>query len=90
MILKNYMLVSLKLYSNQKLRLVEAGFKIAIVEQTETPKQLKERLKSDRSSEKAVKRKLYGILTKDTYFKYEEDMNSINNTNRHNKKNQFC
>ena len=55
------------------------------MEQTETPKQLKERLKSDRSSEKAVKRKLCGVLTKGTYFKYEEDMNSINNTNRHNK-----
>ena len=78
--------------------LVEAGFKIAIVEQTETPKQLKERLKSDRSSEKAVKRKLCGVLTKGTYFKYEEDMNSINNTNgtikkisfANTSKNKFC
>ena len=77
--------------------LVEAGFKIAIVEQTETPKQLKERLKSDRSSEKAVKRKLCGVLTKGTYFKYEEDMNNSSRDNPNKKvsfantsKNKFC
>ena len=76
--------------------LVEAGFKIAIVEQTETPKQLKERLKTDRGSEKAVKRKLCGVLTKGTYFKYEEDLNSMgDNTNKkmsfaNTTKNKFC
>lgn len=70
--------------------LVEAGFKIAIVEQTETPKQLKERLKTDRGSEKAVKRKLCAVLTKGTYFKYEEDLNSIYDNNNGNKKVSFA
>lgn len=70
--------------------LVEAGFKIAIVEQTETPKQLKERLKRDRGSEKAVKRKLCGVLTKGTYFKYEEDLNSINEDGNVKKKQSFA
>ena len=80
--------------------LVEAGFKIAIIEQTETPKQLKERLKVEKGSEKAVKRKLCAVLTKGTYFKYEEDINSIYNDSNGNvnkkvgfantTKNKFC
>ena len=80
--------------------LVQAGFKIAIIEQMETPKELKERLKSDKNSEKAVKRKLCNVLTKGTYYKSEDDINinSINNINNNNKininnnnsKNKFC
>ena len=66
----------------------------------ETPKQLKERLKTDRGSEKAVKRKLCAVFTKGTYFKYEEDINSIYNDSNGNvnkkvsfantTKNKFC
>ena len=85
--------------------LVEAGFKIAIIDQMETPKELKERLKSDKGSEKAVKRKLCNILTKGTYYKYDYDINNnntntniFNNVNNINKnqnlsnvaKNKFC
>ena len=75
--------------------LVQAGFKIAIIEQMETPKELKERLKSDKNGEKAVKRKLCNVLTKGTYYKKEDDIinNSIDNKNNiyiNNSKNKFC
>ena len=85
--------------------LVEAGFKIAVIEQMETPKELKDRLKSDKGSEKAVKRKLCNVFTKGTYYKYEDDINNnnsnlfINNNSNNNiqntnlaniSKNKFC
>ena len=43
--------------------LVEAGFKIAIVEQTETPEQLKERVKKDNSKDACVSRELCNVFT---------------------------
>lgn len=53
--------------------LVNKGFKVAIVEQTETPKQMEERLKSTnkksgaKKDEKTIQRELVEVMTKGTY-----------------------
>jgi DNA mismatch repair protein MSH6 len=53
--------------------LVSKGFKVAVVEQTETPKQMEERLKSSNrksgaiKEEKTIKRELVEVMTKGTY-----------------------
>ena len=77
--------------------LIDAGFKIAIVEQMETPKQVKERLKSEKGGEKAVKRNIIGVLTKGTYYNYDEDINNKNSIHNNininfanTSKNKFC
>ena len=50
-------------------KLVDLGFKTAIVEQTETERQLKERVKKEKSTknEKIIKRELVAVHTKGTY-----------------------
>jgi DNA mismatch repair protein MSH6 len=47
-------------------KLVAAGFKIAVIEQTETPEEMKERFKSGDKGEKTIKRKLCNVYTKGT------------------------
>ncbi|KRX06428.1 P-loop containing nucleoside triphosphate hydrolase [Pseudocohnilembus persalinus] len=55
--------------------LVEMGYKIAVVEQMETPKQMEERAKNQniKSSEKVVNREICQVMTKGT-FQSEEDL----------------
>ena len=78
-------------------KLVAAGFKIAVIEQTETPEQLKNRVKSGQKEEKTIKRELCNVYTKGTYYKYEDDNNSDskkgsqnNLINKNFNKNKFC
>ena len=85
-------------------KLVAAGFKIAVIEQTETPEEMKERFKSGDKGEKTIKRKLCNVYTKGTYYNYDDDNdnsnrkidNTSNNNNSNNRiiqnnnKNKFC
>lgn len=48
--------------------LVNAGFKVAVVEQTETPKQLEKRMKTEKGKkEKCVNREVCNVVTKGTF-----------------------
>ena len=48
--------------------LVNHGFKVAVIEQTETPKQMEERQVQEKSKkEKCVKREICNVVTKGTY-----------------------
>ena len=47
-----------KVLENKAEKLVAAGFKIAVIEQTETPEEMKERFKSGDKGEKTIKRKM--------------------------------
>jgi DNA mismatch repair protein MSH6 len=52
--------------------LVNNGFKVAVIEQTETPKMLEQRLKAEKGkagqkSQKVVKREIVNLVTKGTY-----------------------
>lgn len=49
--------------------LVNNGYKVAVVEQTETPKQLEERMKREKGpkKEKCVKREVCNVVTKGTF-----------------------
>ena len=82
-------------------KLVAAGFKIAVIEQTETPEEMKERFKSGDKGEKTIKRKLCNVYTKGTYYNYDNEDNNSNNKNenstennnriiKNNNKNKFC
>ena len=82
-------------------KLVAAGFKIAVIEQTETPDQLKNRVKSGDKTEKTIKRELCNVYTKGTYYRYDdENNNSANKSDNANSqgnrtynrvnKNKFC
>ena len=83
-------------------KLVAAGFKIAVIEQTETPEEMKERFKSGDKGEKTIKRKLCNVYTKGTYYNFDDDNennsnskneNAKENNNRiikNNNKNKFC
>ncbi len=64
-------------------RLIEAGFKVAVVEQMERPEDLKERAKTSGVKEKIVKRELCNVFTKGTYL-------NTNNANNLNYPNKFC
>ena len=84
-------------------KLVAAGFKIAVIEQTETPEEMKERFKSGDKGEKTIKRKLCNVYTKGTYYNYDNEDNNSNSKNenstsnannnriiKNNNKNKFC
>jgi DNA mismatch repair ATPase MutS len=72
-------------------KLVNNGFKIAVIEQTETPEQLKNRVKSGNKVEKTVKRELCNVFTKGTYYKFETDEKFIKKENQNiRNKNKFC
>lgn len=45
-------------------KLVEYGHKVAVIEQTETPRQLDERLKKDKKGSKCISREIVNIYTK--------------------------
>ena len=88
-----------KVLENKAEKLIAAGFKIAVIEQTETPDQFKNRFKSGEKGEKTIKRELCNVYTKGTYYKFNEENdsgnkndnvniqnNSVNNVN----KNKFC
>ena len=64
---------ALERYANS---LVESGFKVAVIEQVETPKQMEERLRISRSSgkkdDKTIQRELVEIFTKGTYVSTSE------------------
>jgi DNA mismatch repair protein MSH6 len=91
-----------KVLENKAEKLVAAGFKIAVIEQTETPEEMKERFKSGDKGEKTIKRKLCNVYTKGTYYNYDEvndnnsnskNENSAANNNRiikNSNKNKFC
>lgn len=64
-------------------KLVEAGFKVSVVEQTEKPEELEKRNKESGVKEKVVKRELCNVFTKGTYF--TTNNNSNNNFNYTNK-----
>jgi len=64
--------------------LINEGYKVAVVEQTETPEQLKERVKKDNSKDACVNRELCNVFTKGTYLKDD------NNNNYQITKNKFC
>ena len=64
--------------------LINEGYKVAVVEQTETPEQLKERVKKDNSKDACVNRELCNVFTKGTYLKDD------NNNNYQINKNKFC
>ena len=64
--------------------LINEGYKVAVVEQTETPEQLKERVKKDNSKDTCVNRELCNVFTKGTYLKDD------NNNNYQITKNKFC
>ena len=89
-----------KVLENKAEKLVAAGFKIAVIEQTETVDQLKNRVKSGEKENKTIKRELCNVYTKGTYYKYDEENNSNSkneNSNGQNSinyyninKNKFC
>ena len=69
--------------------LINEGYKVAVVEQTETPEQLKERVKKDNSKDACVNRELCNVFTKGTYLK--DDNNNLNDNNNYNcTRNKFC
>ncbi len=49
-------------------KLIQAGFKVCVVEQTERPDDMKERTKGSAIKEKVVKRELCNVFTKGTYM----------------------
>ena len=68
--------------------LVREGYKVAIVEQMETPDQMKERVKSSGTKvEKCVTRELCNVFTKGTFYKEDKKIN-IDTFNPGN--NKFC
>ena len=85
-----------KILESKAEKLVAEGFKIAVIEQTETPDQLKNRVKSGEKGDKTIKRELCNVYTKGTYYKYDNENNStgakndnqIRNSNIN--KNKFC
>ena len=90
-----------KVLENKAEKLVAAGFKIAVIEQTETPEEMKERFKSGDKGEKTIKRKLCNVYTKGTYYNFDDlndnsnskNENAIANNNKiikNNNKNKFC
>jgi DNA mismatch repair protein MSH6 len=91
-----------KILESKAEKLVAEGFKIAVIEQTETPDQLKSRVKSGEKGDKTIKRELCNVLTKGTYYKYDnennnsgaknDNSNSQNNLRRNYNlnKNKFC
>ena len=77
-----------KILEEKANKLINEGFKVAVIEQMETPEQLKERnLTSGKKKETCVKRELCNVYTKGTYYK--DDFNSKNNNNNNNN-NKFC
>ena len=83
-------------------QLVEAGFKIAVIEQTETPEEMKKRFKKGDKAEKVIKRKICNVYTKGTFYNYDrisgnyyynknETISADNNEIiKKNIKNKFC
>lgn len=72
--------VALNKFADQ---LVQLGYKVAIVEQTETERERQHRLSTSgiKGQDKVIKRDLIKVLTKGTYINPMEDSNSILNTN---------
>ena len=83
-------------------QLVNAGFKIAVIEQVETPEDMKKRYKKGDKTEKIIKRKICNVFTKGTFYNYDRMFGSyyynknesiIANNNeiiKKNIKNKFC
>ena len=76
-------------------KLIEAGFKVAVVEQIERPEEMKERAKNSHSKDKAdkvVKRELCNVFTKGTYLNQNGNNNttSTNTNNGFNYGNKYC
>ena len=79
-----------KLLEYKAEKLVSAGFKIAVVEQMETVEQFKNRIKSEKvKSDKVIKRELCNVLTKGTYYKYNNENNSKYDNNENDQKNKI-
>ena len=47
--------------------LVEQGFKVAVIEQTETPEEMESRNSIDKTKDKSLKRELCNVFTKGTF-----------------------
>ena len=82
-------------------KLVEAGFKIAVIEQIETPEEMKERFKNGDKNEKIIKRQLCNVFTKGTFYNFNRFDDYYYNKNeaiiennrkilKNNIKNKFC
>ena len=79
-----------KLLEYKAEKLVSAGFKIAVIEQMETVEQFKNRIKSEKvKSDKVIKRELCNVLTKGTYYKYNNENNSKYDNNENDQKNKI-
>lgn len=68
--------------------LVQNGFKVAVIEQVETPEELEERLKKNNpkdKAEKCIKRDLCNVFTKGTYIHESQKFD-----NKNNYKNKYC
>lgn len=72
--------VALNKFADQ---LVQLGYKVAIVEQTETERERQHRLSTSgmKGQDKVIKRDLIKVLTKGTYINPMEDSNSVLSTN---------
>lgn len=72
-----------KILEEKAAKLVQYGFKVAVVEQTEKEKDRAERLEKAKSagekSEKTVKRELCNVFTKGTYQSQNQSNNTYNN-----------
>jgi len=58
--------------------MVNAGYKVAVIEQTETPRELKERLDNTKGgkknkADKVVNRQMYQMVTKGTFRSSEDN-----------------
>ena len=56
--------------------LVEQGFKVAVIEQTETPEELEARNTIDKTKDKSLKRELCNVFTKGTFSQTNNNSNS--------------
>ena len=80
-----------KILEEKANKLINEGFKVAVIEQMETPEQLKERnLTSGKKKETCVKRELCNVFTKGTYYKDDFNSQKKENNKNNNNKNKFC
>ena len=54
-------------------KLVGFGFKVSVVEQTETPEEMAKRIKSSGKKEKLINRELVNVMTKGTFMPKDAD-----------------
>lgn len=66
-------------------RLVDAGFKVCVIEQTERPEEMMERRKSGNggSKDKVVNRELCNVFTKGTYYSGSNKIDGLNYSNKY-------